>query len=80
MFKIIEGTPPQWLLDNIANSTDKLKANYTLKQLKIGQMICFCLLYEDGQLVGFSGLQKFEGNTARVIVDVILHLNTDNTK
>ena len=29
MFKIIEGTPPQWLLDNIANSTDKLKANYT---------------------------------------------------
>ena len=48
MFKIIEGTPPQWLLDNIAQSNDKLKANYTLKQLKLNQMICFCLLYDDG--------------------------------
>ena len=66
MFKIIEGTPPQWLLDNIAQSKDKLKANYTLKQLKLNQMICFCLLYNDGQLVGFSGLQKWKDGTARV--------------
>jgi hypothetical protein len=66
MFKIIEDKPPQWLLDNIANSTDKLKSNYTLERLKLEQMICFCLLHENDKIVGFSGLQKFEGNTARV--------------
>lgn len=66
MFKIIEDKPPQWLLENIASGTDKLKSNYTLERLKLEQMICFCLLYEDDKIVGFSGLQKFEGDIARV--------------
>jgi len=66
MFKIIEKSPPQWLLDNIANSNDKLKDNYTLKRLKLDKMLCFCLLLDNDNIVGFSGLQKWEGNKARV--------------
>lgn len=66
MFKIIEDRPPQWLLDNIAKSDDKLKANYTLKQLKLDQMLCFCLLLDDNKIVAFSGLQRWKDKTARV--------------
>lgn len=66
MFKIIEDNPPQWVLDKISKSNDKLKINYTLERLKLDEMICFCLLLDDEKLVGFSGLQKWENNTARV--------------
>ena len=54
MFKIIEGTPPQWLLDNIAQSKDKLKAQLYIKTIKVKSNDLLCLLYDDGQLVGFS--------------------------
>jgi len=33
MFKVIEKRPPQWLLDDIQKGNDKLKNNYTLKNL-----------------------------------------------
>ena len=66
MFKIIEKAPPQWLLDNIANGNDKLKVNYTLKKLKLPEMICFCTLMYNDDIVGFSGLQKWKDGTARV--------------
>ena len=34
MFRVIEETPPQWLLDDIQKGNDKLKNNYTLKNLR----------------------------------------------
>lgn len=43
MFKIVEETPPQWLLNDIASGNDKLKDNYTLENLKLHEMICFCV-------------------------------------
>ena len=66
MFKIIEKAPPQLLLDNIAKGNDKLKVNYTYERLKLPQMLCFCTLMYNDDIVGFSGLQKWENNTARV--------------
>ena len=65
MFKIIEKAPPQWLLDNIANGNDKLKVNYTLKKLKLPEMICFCTLMYNDDIVVFSGLQKWKDGRVR---------------
>ena len=76
MFKIIEEAPPQWLLDDIAGGNDKLKDNYTLENIKLQEMICFCMLMYNDDIVGFSGLQRkplwpepfgdWEDNTPRV--------------
>ena len=43
MFKVIEKRPPQWLLDDIQKSNDKLKDNYTLKNLRLQDMLTFKL-------------------------------------
>ena len=44
MFRVIEKTPPQWLLDDIQKGNDKLIRNYgigaqIIKDLKIKNMI-----------------------------------------
>tara|TARA_B100000780_G_C21069119_1_gene430103 strand:+ start:424 stop:912 length:489 start_codon:yes stop_codon:yes gene_type:complete len=66
MFRVIEEKPPQWLLDDIQKGNDKLKNNYTLKNLRLQDMLTFNLVMYEDDIVAFSGLQNWYDGTARV--------------
>jgi len=53
-------------LEVLEEIDDELKDNYTIKNLRLDEMICFPVLFKNDDIVCFSGMQKISDQIYRV--------------